>query len=170
MPGLDGLEATRQITSDPRLRGTRVVVLTTFDLDEYVFGALKAGASGFLLKGGEPPVLIEAARTVPRGDALLGPGATRRLIEAYVNQQHADPDRSGNHPHVHVPRHRSHHRRRADHNRAGPQRPTVMNGVSVKVNGRELAFEIDGQGAAVLMVHGLGLTDPRGACSAEILA
>jgi DNA-binding NarL/FixJ family response regulator len=60
MPELDGLEATRLITSDPRLRRTRVVVLTTFDLDEYVCGALRAGASGFLLKGAEPPVLIEA--------------------------------------------------------------------------------------------------------------
>ena len=90
MPEMDGLEATRLITSDPRLRRSRVVVLTTFDLDEYVFGALKAGASGFLLKGAEPPVLIEAVRTVARGDALLEPGATRRLIEAYVHQQ-ADP-------------------------------------------------------------------------------
>ncbi len=94
MPELDGLEATRLITSDPRLRRTRVVVLTTFDLDEYVFGALQAGASGFLLKGAEPPVLIEAVRTVARGDALLDPGATRRLIEAYVAQRQAgqDPD------------------------------------------------------------------------------
>jgi DNA-binding NarL/FixJ family response regulator len=79
------------ITSDPRLRQTRVVVLTTFDLDEYVFGALQAGASGFLLKGAEPPVLIEAVRTVARGDALLDPGATRRLIEAYVHQQQPAP-------------------------------------------------------------------------------
>jgi DNA-binding NarL/FixJ family response regulator len=91
MPEMDGLEATRLITSDPRLRGTRVVVLTTFDLDEYVFGALKAGASAFLLKGAEPPVLIEAVRTVARGDALLDPGATRRLIEAYVHQEQANP-------------------------------------------------------------------------------
>jgi len=91
MPEMDGLEATRLITSDPGLRRTRVVVLTTFDLDEYVFGALKAGASGFLLKGAEPPVLIEAVRTVARGDALLEPGATRRLIEAYVHRQQADP-------------------------------------------------------------------------------
>lgn len=91
MPEMDGLEATRLITSDPRLRRTRVVVLTTFDLDEYVFGALQAGASGFLLKGAEPPVLIEAVRTVARGDALLEPGATRRLIEAYVHQQHGAP-------------------------------------------------------------------------------
>jgi DNA-binding NarL/FixJ family response regulator len=91
MPEMDGLEATRLITSDPRLHGTRVVVLTTFDLDEYVFGALRAGASGFLLKGAEPAALIEAVRTVARGDALLEPGATRRLIEAYVGQPHADP-------------------------------------------------------------------------------
>src|SRR5882757_3266303 len=90
MPGMDGLEATRLITAHPRLQGTKVIVLTTFDLDEYVFGALRAGASGFLLKGAEPPVLIEAVRTVARGDALLEPGATRRLIEAYAHQQHAD--------------------------------------------------------------------------------
>src|SRR5882757_10301218 len=91
MPGMDGLEATRLITAHPRLQGTKVIVLTTFDLDEYVFGALKAGASAFLLKGVEPPVLIEALRTVARGDALLEPGATRRLIEAYVNQEPAAP-------------------------------------------------------------------------------
>jgi len=87
MPGLDGLEATRRITSDLRLRGTKVIVLTTFDLDEYVFGALKAGASGFLLKGVEPQALIDAVRTVAGGDALLEPGVTRRLIEAYVKAQ-----------------------------------------------------------------------------------
>jgi DNA-binding NarL/FixJ family response regulator len=92
MPGMDGLQATRLITADPRLRGTSVVVLTTFDLDEYVFGALRAGASGFLLKGVEPAALIDAVRTVARGDALLEPGATRRLIEAYLgNQQAATP-------------------------------------------------------------------------------
>jgi DNA-binding NarL/FixJ family response regulator len=88
MPGMDGLQATRLITADPRLRGTSVVVLTTFDLDEYVFGALRAGASGFLLKGVEPAALIDAVRTVARGDALLEPGATRRLIEAYLGDNH----------------------------------------------------------------------------------
>jgi DNA-binding NarL/FixJ family response regulator len=89
MPGMDGLEATRRITADPRLRGTKVVVLTTFDLDEYVFGALKAGASAFLLKGVEPQALIDAVRTVAGGDALLEPSVTRRLIEAYVKGQAA---------------------------------------------------------------------------------
>ena len=89
MPGMDGLEATRLITAHPRLRRTKVIVLTTFDLDEYVFGALKAGASAFLLKGVEPPALIDAVRTVARGDSLLEPSATRRLIEAYVNGQQA---------------------------------------------------------------------------------
>jgi DNA-binding NarL/FixJ family response regulator len=84
MPGIDGLEATRLITAHPSLRNTKVIVLTTFDLDEYVFGALKAGASAFLLKGVEPPALIDAVRTVAGGDALLEPSATRRLIEAYV--------------------------------------------------------------------------------------
>jgi DNA-binding NarL/FixJ family response regulator len=84
MPRIDGLEATRRITADARLSATHVIVLTTFDLDEYVFGALKAGASAFLLKGVEPPALINAVRTVAAGDALLEPSATRRLIEAYV--------------------------------------------------------------------------------------
>ena len=94
MPALDGIEATRLITSDPDLPGTRVIVLTTFDLDEYVFGALRAGASGFLLKGVEPPQLIGAVRTVAGGEALLDPGATRRLIEAYTSGatgRHTDP-------------------------------------------------------------------------------
>jgi DNA-binding NarL/FixJ family response regulator len=89
MPGMDGLEATRLITAHPQLQGTKVIVLTTFDLDEYVFGALKAGASAFLLKGVEPPVLIDAVRTVADGEALLEPSATRRLIEAYVGGQQA---------------------------------------------------------------------------------
>ena len=91
MPRLDGLEATRRITSDPRLRATRVVVLTTFDLDEYIFGALKSGASAFLLKGVEPPALIGAVHTVAEGNALLEPSATRRLIEAYVTESAATP-------------------------------------------------------------------------------
>jgi DNA-binding NarL/FixJ family response regulator len=85
MPLLDGIEATRLITADPKLAGTRVIVLTTFDLDEYVFGALRAGASGFLLKGVEPTQLVNAVRTVAGGDALLEPSATRRLIEAYTS-------------------------------------------------------------------------------------
>jgi DNA-binding NarL/FixJ family response regulator len=89
MPAMDGLEATRRISADPRLAATKVIVLTTFDLDEYVFGALKAGASAFLLKGVEPQALIDAVRTVAGGDALLDPGATRRLIEAYVEGQQA---------------------------------------------------------------------------------
>jgi DNA-binding NarL/FixJ family response regulator len=88
---MDGLEATQRITANPMLGGTRVVVLTTFDLDEYVFGALRAGASAFLLKGVQPEALIDAVRTVARGDALLDPGATRRLIEAYVGDVKAPP-------------------------------------------------------------------------------
>ncbi|MDO9455292.1 response regulator transcription factor [Nocardioides sp.] len=84
MPRVDGLEATARITADPRLSGTRVVVLTTFELDEYVFGALRAGAAGFLLKDVEPEALIEAVRLVHDGQALLAPQVTMRLIEAYV--------------------------------------------------------------------------------------
>ncbi len=84
MPRLDGLEATAQITGDPDLAETRVVVLTTFELDEYVFGALRAGASGFLLKDVEPADLVTAVRVVAAGEALLAPRLTRRLIEAFV--------------------------------------------------------------------------------------
>jgi DNA-binding NarL/FixJ family response regulator len=86
MPELDGLEATEQITSDPALTSTRILVLTTFELDEYVFGALRAGASGFLLKGGEPSDLLSAIRLVAAGEALLAPSVTKRLIEAYIAQ------------------------------------------------------------------------------------
>jgi DNA-binding NarL/FixJ family response regulator len=86
MPRMDGLEATTRITSDPSLGGARVVVLTTFELDEYVFGALRAGASGFLLKDIDPPDLLNAVRVVAGGDALLAPRLTRRLIEAFVAQ------------------------------------------------------------------------------------
>jgi DNA-binding NarL/FixJ family response regulator len=84
MPVLDGLQATARITSDPALSCTRVVVLTTFELDEYVFGALRAGASGFLLKDVEPTDLLRAVRVVAGGEALLAPRLTRRLIEAFV--------------------------------------------------------------------------------------
>jgi DNA-binding NarL/FixJ family response regulator len=84
MPKVDGLQATAQITADPALCDTRVVVLTTFELDEYVFGALRAGASGFLLKDVEPADLVAAVRIVAAGEALLAPRLTRRLIEAFV--------------------------------------------------------------------------------------
>jgi DNA-binding NarL/FixJ family response regulator len=89
MPRMDGLEATRQITCDPGLAGTRVVVLTTFELDDYVFGALRAGASGFLLKDIDPPELLAAVRVVAGGEALLAPRLTRLLIEAFVEQERA---------------------------------------------------------------------------------
>jgi DNA-binding NarL/FixJ family response regulator len=84
MPEMDGLEATRRIAAEPTLAETRILVLTTFELDEYVFGALRAGASGFLLKGGEPAELLAAIRIVAAGDALLAPSVTRRLIDAYA--------------------------------------------------------------------------------------
>ena len=91
MPRMDGLEATRRITSDPRLATTRIVVLTTFELDEYVFGALRAGASGFLLKDVEPAELLDAVRIVAGGVALLAPRLTRRLTEAFVVPERAAP-------------------------------------------------------------------------------
>jgi DNA-binding NarL/FixJ family response regulator len=80
MPDVDGLAATRQICSDESLAGVKVVILTTFESDEYVYGAIRAGASGFLLKDIEPVELIHAVRVVARGDALLAPSVTRRLI------------------------------------------------------------------------------------------
>jgi len=86
MPRTDGLVATGRITADPMLSRTRVIVLTTFELDEYVFGALKAGAAGFLLKDMEPAELVEAVRIVAGGEALLAPRHTRRLIEEFVAQ------------------------------------------------------------------------------------
>jgi DNA-binding NarL/FixJ family response regulator len=91
MPRMDGLEATRRITTDPELADTRVIVLTTFELDEYVFGALRAGASGFLLKDIDPVDLLTAVRVVAEGEALLAPRLTRRLIEAFVAQERAAP-------------------------------------------------------------------------------
>jgi DNA-binding NarL/FixJ family response regulator len=91
MPHMDGLEATGRITADPALAGTRVIVLTTFELDEYVFGALRAGASGFLLKDIDPPDLLNAVRVVADGEALLAPRLTRRLIEAFIQQERAAP-------------------------------------------------------------------------------
>jgi DNA-binding NarL/FixJ family response regulator len=84
MPEMDGLEATRRITDDPTLSGTRVLVLTTFELDEYVFDALRSGASGFLLKDIELDDLVRAIRAVAAGDALLAPSVTRRLIEEFA--------------------------------------------------------------------------------------
>ncbi len=84
MPGVDGLEATRRIGDDPRLGTVRIVILTTFDLDDYVFEALRVGASGFLVKDTEPVELIQAVRVVARGDALLSPGITRRLIAQFA--------------------------------------------------------------------------------------
>jgi DNA-binding NarL/FixJ family response regulator len=86
MPVMDGLEATRLVTGDPSLAGTRVVILTTFDLDEYVHEGLRAGASGFLLKDTLPTDLINAVRVVAAGDALISPKVTRRLIEQFVRQ------------------------------------------------------------------------------------
>src|SRR4030095_13999248 len=84
MPGVDGLAATKTITADARLADVRIVILTTFDLDEYVFEALRSGASGFLLKDTEPVELIRAVRAVASGDALLSPRATRSLVEEYA--------------------------------------------------------------------------------------
>jgi DNA-binding NarL/FixJ family response regulator len=85
MPVLDGIEATRQITASPEAAGVRVIILTTFDLDEYVFGALRAGASGFLLKDTLPADLLTAIRVVAAGEALLAPSVTRRLISEFTS-------------------------------------------------------------------------------------
>jgi DNA-binding NarL/FixJ family response regulator len=86
MPGTDGLAATRRIAADPRLSAVHVIILTTFELDEYVFEALRIGASGFLVKDTEPADLITGVRAVARGDALLSPGVTRRLIAEFASR------------------------------------------------------------------------------------
>ena len=83
---MDGIEATRRITQDERCGGVRVLILTTFDLDEYVYAALRAGASGFLLKDSMPEDLFAAIRLIAAGDALLAPGVTRRLIAEFVRR------------------------------------------------------------------------------------
>jgi DNA-binding NarL/FixJ family response regulator len=99
MPRMDGLEATRLIVQDGQLDRTRIVILTTFDVDEYVFEALRVGASGFLVKDTEPELLLQGVRAVAQGDALLSPGVTRRLIGAFATSQASafpagsDPDR-----------------------------------------------------------------------------
>ena len=87
MPIMDGLEATRQITA--QLEGTRVIVLTTFDLDDYVYGALRAGASGFLLKDAEADQLVEAVKVIASGDAIIAPSITKRLISEFAGRPQA---------------------------------------------------------------------------------
>jgi DNA-binding NarL/FixJ family response regulator len=93
MPGLDGLAATRRMAADDGLAGVRVLVLTTFEVDDYVFEALRSGASGFLGKGAPPAVLIDAIRTVARGEALLSPAATRGLISRFLTLRDTEPVR-----------------------------------------------------------------------------
>jgi DNA-binding NarL/FixJ family response regulator len=86
MPGVDGLEAARRILSDHQLDAVKVVILTTFDIDDYVYAALRAGATGFLLKDTEPEELIHAVRVAARGDALISPSVTRRLIAEFAGR------------------------------------------------------------------------------------
>jgi len=86
MPGVDGLEATRRIAADEALAGVKVIILTTFESDEYVYQAIRSGASGFLLKDAEPADLVQAVQVVARGDALLAPSVTRRLITDLVSR------------------------------------------------------------------------------------
>jgi DNA-binding NarL/FixJ family response regulator len=91
MPGMDGIEATRQITGDAETSGVRVLILTTFDLDEYVYAALRAGASGFMLKDTMPADLLQAIRVIAAGDALLAPSVTRRLLGEFARRPDAAP-------------------------------------------------------------------------------
>jgi DNA-binding NarL/FixJ family response regulator len=90
MPGLDGLAATRAIAGAPDLTGVKVLILTTFETDQYLFEGLRAGASGFVVKDTEPAELVQAVRVVARGDALLSPQVTRRLIAEFVAQPARD--------------------------------------------------------------------------------
>jgi DNA-binding NarL/FixJ family response regulator len=95
MPGMDGLEATRAIAAEPSLAAVHVVIVTTFDLDEYVFEALRAGASGFLVKDTEPAELLQAVRVAATGEALLSPSITRKLIGEFAQRAKAPPDADG---------------------------------------------------------------------------
>jgi len=92
MPGVDGLEATKRIAADERLNDVHVVILTTFELDEYVFEAIRVGASGFLVKDTEPVELLRAVRAVAGGDALLSPSVTRRLIAEFATRAKDAPE------------------------------------------------------------------------------
>ncbi|MEV5322814.1 response regulator transcription factor [Nonomuraea sp. N2-4H] len=91
MPDMDGIEATRRICSQPGGTGARVLILTTFDLDEYVYGALRAGASGFLVKNATAAELLAAIRVIAAGEALLAPSVTRRLIAEFLHGSRAAP-------------------------------------------------------------------------------
>lgn len=91
MPALDGLAVLRAITDDPQLSGTHIIILTTFELDEYVFEALRSGASGFLVKDSDPAELLRAIRVVAAGESLLSPTVTRRLINAFAARSAAGP-------------------------------------------------------------------------------
>ncbi|TQM37003.1 response regulator transcription factor [Pseudonocardia cypriaca] len=93
MPGTDGLQATRRILDDPALGDVQVIMLTTFDDDEYLFEAIRAGAAGFLLKDTAPDALRDAVRIVAGGDALLSPAVTRRVLEAAARSAAAQPER-----------------------------------------------------------------------------
>ncbi|MDA0564792.1 response regulator transcription factor [Streptomonospora sp. S1-112] len=91
MPVVDGIEATRRIAADPRLDGTHVLMLTNYGFDEYVYNALRAGAAGFLVKDIDPADLLQGVRVAARGDALLSPSITRRLIQEYVSRPAVGP-------------------------------------------------------------------------------
>jgi DNA-binding NarL/FixJ family response regulator len=91
MPGMDGLETLRRMAADPDLAGTRVIVVTTFEIDQYVFEALQAGANGFILKDSAPEELVRAIRAVAAGDALLSPSVTRRVVSMFARQVPAGP-------------------------------------------------------------------------------
>ncbi len=97
MPGVDGLSALRTISADPELAGTRVVMLTTFELDEYVFAALEAGASGFIVKDADPDDILRAVRAAASGESLLSPTVTRRVIAQFAGAKRA-PAASGPQP------------------------------------------------------------------------
>jgi DNA-binding NarL/FixJ family response regulator len=95
MPGVDGLEATKRIAADDDLAGVKVIILTTFESDEYVYQAIRAGASGFLVKDAEPAELVQAVRVVARGEALLSPSVTRRLITDLARRPERQPVSGG---------------------------------------------------------------------------
>ncbi len=131
MPEMDGLEATRRILAAPATRGCQIIVLTTFDLDQYVYAALTAGASGFLLKDVSPEQLVAAVRLVRSGDALLAPSNTRRLVERFA--PHA-----ASHPPVH-----------SDLSELTPRELEVLRLLAHGLSNAELAAQLTLSGATI---------------------
>ena len=155
MPGMDGLEATRRIVQNEELDRTRIVILTTFDVDEYVFEALRIGASGFLVKDTEPEVLLQGVRAVARGDALLSPGVTRRRASGRSPEEQAPAFPSGSDGRS-DPRHRDVQRHRRRPPNAPPRSGTGAGETSSTATTSWFASELGDHGGREIKTTGDG--------------